>query len=921
MTYVSNQPDRGTGIEPANTVFVEVDFPSTVTNEAERDAYVKVRSSGGDSLTLTGFGVGTDAFFRVITPGAVVPIREKDQPADPNVPVPALEALDGDTITLTAGQNILNLTVDGEGPVISDTAPAHGRLQDSSSTTIGFVVKDEGSGLRTEAEDAPNNGEDTDSDGSTAEPLTLTTPPGAAEDINVNWDGADNHEARGSRNWEEVEKDREYSLSYGLAALASDKYPWYVEAYDRVGNYTRTDSASKPGKQNFELTVDNQAPAVSKRFAGIGFDPDENDGQGGEVPDSSSILVVFVNEVEGAAVGSADALDSSTVDADDFVVVGNDVLSIIHPNKKMSIDKQKILTQEKYTVKASDEDLVDLDLVPDAVNEAGAIGNNVAIQVLQTDDTLVFAADTQTAVTLKAGDVLHNWPRPSDAAKDDTCESHTGFDEDDGRAIEPIEGNKYNTSDCINTTNRVYLVLSTPIGDNEEPEVQLRGGSVRDRAGNGSRSSEAKVANRIAPTLTVETAGDVATDGRPLAQEDITVDISSGERLLGNTVDVWLAEFDHDSKITTFETGGVVVESTTSWSVEFSANDETKVAAILLRGVDTDENVVTGAGWSGTVPEEGDSLNLAKLDAAGLLVEFDNSIPEAGVTLNPSVEGEPEQTESIHPFIELRFGEGKENPASYTVTEGTGDDEVTVTKTTNSYTTSKGVATKFDAYSRVELSDVTLDGEDLTAEVARVSSTGFDLALSGLLVGDHTLEFTATDTAGNSNTEEFDFEVLPRGAYEVGLRPGWNLVSFPGDPADTAIDSVLPADHPATDVLAYDAGLWTSAARGDGNVWEGDLTDIDGQHAYWINTSSTKAFEAVLIQPGIGSASRPPSIQLIAGWNLIPVTDLDQVDEGEDEAAQPDYFTSLSDDDFVVAYTYDARTRSWQRHVRWEILA
>ena len=41
------------------------------------------------------------------------------------------------------------------------------------------------------------------------------------------------------------------------------------------------------------------------------------------------------------------------------------------------------------------------------------------------------------------------------------------------------------------------------------------------------------------------------------------------------------------------------------------------------------------------------------------------------------------------------------------------------------------------------------------------------------------------------------FEVLPRGAYEIDLRPGWNLVSFPGEPVDTAIDSVLPADHPA----------------------------------------------------------------------------------------------------------------------------
>ena len=58
--------------------------------------------------------------------------------------------------------------------------------------------------------------------------------------------------------------------------------------------------------------------------------------------------------------------------------------------------------------------------------------------------------------------------------------------------------------------------------------------------------------------------------------------------------------------------------------------------------------------------------------------------------------------------------------------------------------------TKFDSYGRVELSDVTLDGGDVTTEVARVSSTGFDLALSDLSVGDHTLEFTATDTAGNS---------------------------------------------------------------------------------------------------------------------------------------------------------------------------
>ena len=159
-------------------------------------------------------------------------------------------------------------------------------------------------------------------------------------------------------------------------------------------------------------------------------------------------------------------------------------------------------------------------------------------------------------------------------------------------------------------------------------------------------------------------------------------------------------------------------------------------------------------------------------------------------------------------------------------------------------------------------------------------------------------------------TQKVKFEVLPRSAYTISLRPGWNLVSFPGEPVDTAIDSVLPADHPAIEIIKYEAGLWIAAVREAGQPWEGELTDIDGQSAYWIRTTSTKDLEAVLIAPGTGSASRPPAIALIAGWNLIPVTDLDQEKEGTEQA---NYFSSLSDDDFVVAYSYDAVSRKWTR--------
>ena len=172
------------------------------------------------------------------------------------------------------------------------------------------------------------------------------------------------------------------------------------------------------------------------------------------------------------------------------------------------------------------------------------------------------------------------------------------------------------------------------------------------------------------------------------------------------------------------------------------------------------------------------------------------------------------KTDSSNPFIKLTFGEGKEN----TVEEGEVTEEVKAVAADgdtpavkavapvpaddeNSFTDDDGVETKFDSYSRVELTNVTLtsgtsDPVDVTDEVERLSSSSFDLAFYGLAVGDHVLEFTATDAAGNAVTdEEVKFEVLPRGAYEIDLRPGWNLVSFPGEPVDPAIDSVLPADQ------------------------------------------------------------------------------------------------------------------------------
>ena len=56
---------------------------------------------------------------------------------------------------------------------------------------------------------------------------------------------------------------------------------------------------------------------------------------------------------------------------------------------------------------------------------------------------------------------------------------------------------------CIDTRNRIYLVLGTPLGDDETPDVHIVG-TVRDKAGNPARlTDQLESEDRISPTLTV----------------------------------------------------------------------------------------------------------------------------------------------------------------------------------------------------------------------------------------------------------------------------------------------------------------------------------------------------------------------------------------------------------------------------------
>ena len=89
-------------------------------------------------------------------------------------------------------------------------------------------------------------------------------------------------------------RDHSYSVSFIHGVLTSGVYEWRIQAYDRAGNRTWSDSEGAPGIQKHMLTVDALSPEVAAVYAGIGFDSAE----GNEVQDSSSLLIVFENEGE-----------------------------------------------------------------------------------------------------------------------------------------------------------------------------------------------------------------------------------------------------------------------------------------------------------------------------------------------------------------------------------------------------------------------------------------------------------------------------------------------------------------------------------------------------------------------------------------------------------------------------------------------
>ena len=180
------------------------------------------------------------------------------------------------------------------------------------------------------------------------------------------------------------------------------------------------------------------------------------------------------------------------------------------------------------------------------------------------------------------------------------------------------------------------------------------------------------------------------------------------------------------------------------------------------------------------------------------------------------------------------------------------------------------------------------------------------ISARNLALGEYAITFNGADELGNTLDDDVKItvKVVEPDPFEIKLTPGWNLVSLPAEPQASAINDVIGADHPASIVLTYDptmAGAWLSASRGEDGAFAGTLENIGARTAYWVFTDAFTSIKVPIVRQTGGSIGLLPSVNLVAGWNLLPVLDVSGGSGfGDDASSVGDYVKNV-----VRTYSYD----------------
>lgn len=427
--------------------------------------------------------------------------------------------------------------------------------------------------------------------------------------------------------------------------------------------------------------------------------------------------------------------------------------------------------------------------------------------------------------------------------------------------------------ETVDTDVAVFLTLGTDLAPDEAPTVTIVGSGVADEAGNDIVTGSQDAADRIDPTITVDSISPtLGGDG-----DTVTVAVSSDELLKSDDITVVITALDSNTTLA----NSVVDAGTNAWTITTAAVDESTAYSISITGQD-DVNNAGSVGVAGDFDPDDESDDV--------IFEGDVGMPAPRVT--PADAGEPVVRDPL--FITIDFGVTSTGLTEHEGNEYDGDSQSTVTLTV-----------------------LTLDGADILGQEDTKNDVRFLVAVSDIALGEHTITVNAEDEAGNSLVEDLSvtFTVIERPSVDIDLEPGWNLISFPGDPSDGSIDAVFADNAAVTAVVTYDParpGGFLSAIREDDGSFAGTLSTITADRGYWINTDAFETVEADI--PGLQAGQvglLPPTIPITAGWNLVPVRDVVGNGVAGATIVSNVYFASIAAD-IAAVYFYDTISNTWQ---------
>ncbi len=467
-----------------------------------------------------------------------------------------------------------------------------------------------------------------------------------------------------------------------------------------------------------------------------------------------------------------------------------------------------------------------------------------------------------------------------------------------------------------NLNKYVVLTLTEDLDKNARPSVTVE--TVSDVAGNVIQKATRTSDNKIKAALTVVPFAALVGD--------------KGEQSISFTSDEALRSKSGDNSTQASVNGTTlavkVSDDTMGGSATFKETKfgDSRAYGVIIQAVDVNGNV-TRAG-AVTVDDDDVKLDLKNDLSAGNNVNVKlANWPPADSNLNGSFAGEvvakinneevASSTKVVHwdgtdaGKVQLVVGAGQSIDKDATLTLSykyvTADQviQVDVDKPTmtsvpkdNSETDYAATAVQFkwaeggeyagDTYKTVTLNSATYEGPSGTSTditdmlTTNDNKTWIYRPAEDLPLGNHEFTVKATDAAGNDAEVTVNFKVIERKPVEIGLSPGWNLISFRGAPASSDANDIFGADSGISVVTQYDGrrvSPWTVWTRGeDGTLSSSPAgrTNIDPGLGLYVLSSDGSTLEVDI--PGTSKddpARVPPSIDLIAGWNLIAVVIVD----------------------------------------------